>query len=183
MILYHGDCAVVERPRLDQCPPGMDFGWGFYVTPDHALAKRWMREQSERAAILRGESSGSRQGAVTAFEFHDNVPLKILRLETGERWLRCIAAFRGGPALRDDARAVLEELERCDVVTGACPDDDANRWITLYWNGLCGETGSGETLRHALQQFDRNRLPEQYCFRTERALALLKNMGVEYHDV
>lgn len=72
MILYHGDCAVVERPRLDQCPPGMDFGWGFYVTPDPALAKRWMREQAERAAILRGEGSGSQQGAVTAFEFPDD---------------------------------------------------------------------------------------------------------------
>ena len=49
MKLYHGTDAFFERPDLSMCRPFKDFGKGFYLTPDLAVAKRMAERCVERS--------------------------------------------------------------------------------------------------------------------------------------
>ena len=49
MRLYHGTDAFFERPDLYMCRPFKDFGKGFYLTPDLAVAKRMAERCVERS--------------------------------------------------------------------------------------------------------------------------------------
>lgn len=41
--VYHGSYTKVEKPDLEMCRSGKDFGVGFYVTTDPEQAKRFVR--------------------------------------------------------------------------------------------------------------------------------------------
>ena len=49
MRLYHGTDAFFECPDLAMCRPFKDFGRGFYLTPDLAVAKRMAERCVERS--------------------------------------------------------------------------------------------------------------------------------------
>lgn len=152
MILYHGSNVVVETPHLLKVQRNLDFGKGFYVTSDFHQAEAWAR----RKTALRGGGTA----LVTCYEVDGNSlsTLKTLRfLKADKMWLDYVAGYRRGTSQPDDY----------ELIVGPVANDQTTQTLTLY---LDGYLEADEALRRLLTQ----RLKDQYAFRTEAGIALLR---------
>jgi len=156
MILYHGSNVEVQKPRLFKSLRELDFGNGFYATSDLTQASNW----AQRTAKRRGTGSP----IVSIYEIADDVfdSLRVLRFENANVvWLRYVAANRKGGAAE----------EEYDVVIGPVANDQTMPIITLFLDGFYNEE---ETIKRLLPQ----NLKDQYTFKTEKALSMLRCTGV-----
>lgn len=62
-------------------------------------------------------------------------------------------------------------------------NDATNAVITTYLNGLYGEVGKGSAERIAVSLLLPDRLKDQYCFRSVRAVSCLELVEVTRHVV
>lgn len=152
MVLYHGSNMEVREPKLIPSKRLLDFAAGFYLTSDFEQAKKWaLRTTNNR-------ETGS--PTVSIFDV-DEKKLKALKLlifeAANEEWLRYVAANRIGKTVGEDY----------DVVIGPVANDQAVRTINNYLKGYFPEDVA---IRLLLPQ----KLKDQYAFRTEEALAVLK---------
>ncbi|MBO5239662.1 MAG: DUF3990 domain-containing protein [Lachnospiraceae bacterium] len=152
MILYHGSNVEVTRPRLIPSKRLLDFGAGFYLTSDLEQAKKWaLRTTNNR-------ETGS--PTVTVFEIDEKelVKLDLLTFESANKeWLRYIAANRTGKPTEGSH----------DVVIGPVANDQAIRTVNNYLKGYFPEDV-------AIQLLLPQKLKDQYAFRTEKSLDILK---------
>lgn len=72
MILYHGSNTKVETPQIIISNRSLDFGSGFYVTPDEAQAERWAKLQTAR------RKKGKAQLSIYDFDEKKAAELKTL---------------------------------------------------------------------------------------------------------
>lgn len=172
--LYHGSYTPVEYPDLNKCVTGKDFGRGFYLTPDYNQARSFIK-----TSIAKARGSGvippfHTTGAVSTFEYPSTPDLNVLLFDTvSTEWLRCVTAHRVGEGMSLPY----------DLVVGKIADDNTNRTLLLYLNGVFGEPGSQEAMEGVVKALLPNRLSNQYCFRTPRALQCLQFVEVTYYDV
>lgn len=152
LLLYHGSNVRVDAPRLIPSKRLLDFGAGFYLTSDLGQARKW----ATRTTNNRG--SGSPQ--VSVFRV-DGVALAALDVLTfsgpDARWLRYVAANRTGRPTEGSP----------DVVFGPVANDQAIRTVNNYLKGYFPE-------EVAIQLLLPQKLKDQYAFKTDRALALLR---------
>lgn len=152
MILYHGSNVEVREPKLIPSKRLLDFGAGFYLTSDFEQAKKWaIRTTNNREMGI---------PTISVFEIvqEELQELKLLTFENANKeWLRYIAANRTGK-IAD---------ENWDVVIGPVANDQAIRTVNNYLKGYFPEDVA---IRLLLPQ----KLKDQYAFRTEKALAVLK---------
>ena len=75
MILYHGSTDLVDKPEIRESDVYLDFGVGFYLTPDKNVATR----QAER----KFEQYGEGQAKVYKYTIDDNClkELKVLQFD------------------------------------------------------------------------------------------------------
>lgn len=152
MLLYHGSNIFVRDPSLVKAERNLDFGTGFYVTPDFEQAKK----MSELTARRRLEGVPS----VTSYEFDEALlsNMRVLRFnEPSAQWLRFVADNRKGTAANVD----------CDIVIGPAADDRAVLIVSLYSAGIYEEE---EAIKRLLQK----RLNIRYAFKTPNAVKALK---------
>lgn len=154
MVVYHGSNLEVKAPILIPSKRLLDFGAGFYVTSDYEQAKKWaIRTTNNREA-------GVPTVSVYSFERSQLEQLKLLEFDRpGQAWLRYIAANRTGTA----------EADAYDVVFGPVANDQAIRTVNNYLKGYFPEDIA---FRLLLPQ----KLKDQYAFRTEAALSILRFM-------
>jgi hypothetical protein len=161
IILYHGSNAAIETPRLLGQVRGLDFGAGFYLTSS--------KQQAERFSYSVVRRTGSGVPTVSIYEFDaENAErtLDICRFNSSDAdWL----AF-----VKDNRLKQYIGLE-FDVVIGAVANDDVLPTILLYINGQLDENLTIGALKT-------RKLVDQYCFKTECALALLKFVGAEVYS-
>ena len=156
MILYHGSNVAVPEPRLLVIQRELDFGKGFYTTSDYEQAVRWARKTALR---LKQEKS-----FVTVYEVDDTAfeSLNILRFEKPDAgWLRFVTACRKG----------IPPAETWDVISGPVANDQTMPVLDLY---LAGRYDEEEAIKRLLPQ----KLKDQYTFKTERAIHLLRTKEV-----
>lgn len=151
MILYHGSNTVVEKPRLIPAKRLLDFGSAFYLTSDLDQARKWaLRMQKIRESGV---------PLVSVYEFNEQ-ELSNLRVVTfaspGLDWLNYVVANRTG-----------QPTEPCDLVIGPVANDQAIRTVNDFQNGYF----SAEI---AIQILLPQKLKDQYAFKTEAALQLLR---------
>lgn len=152
MILYHGSNVEVKEPKLIPSKRLLDFGAGFYLTSDFEQAKKW--------ALRTANNRETGVPTVSVFEVDENEfqSLNMLCFNTPDKeWLRYISANRTG-------RQVDKEY---DVVIGPVANDQAIRTVNNYLRGYFPEDVAIKLL---LPQ----KLKDQYAFRTEKAINLLK---------
>ena len=152
MLLYHGSNIEVHEPKLLTIQRELDFGRGFYTTSDLQQASRW----AQRTAKRRGKGNP----VVSVYDVNEDrfSPLKILRFEHADAdWLRYVTANRQGMAVKDD----------WDLVIGPAANDQTMPTLMLYLDGFYDEA---ETIKRLLPQ----NLKDQYAFKTEAALSLLR---------
>ena len=157
MILYHGSNVPVLKPYLQKMQRNLDFGKGFYTTSDLAQAESWARR---KAALLKSGSP-----VVSCYEVDESriAALKTLRFHTADRaWLDYVVSYRKGAA----------EPDGYELVIGPVANDQTTQTLTLYLDGFLDADAA---IRRLLMQ----RLKDQYAFRTESRLALLRLIEVK----
>ncbi len=130
----------------------LDFGTGFYLTTSLEQAERW--------AELTAQRRGSGVPTVTVYEFDESklAQLKLLKFEKADKkWLEYVVANREN-TVNDN---------KFDIVIGPVANDRTMPVIRLF---IAKVYTAAETLRRLLPQ----KLQDQYAFKTQAALQLLK---------
>lgn len=148
--LYHGSYTKVPNPDLGKCARFKDFGRGFCLTTSQEQARSFSKLSARKAVDRR-------------------VP------DADPAWLRCVVAHRR----RRSFPELVEQLAPFDVIVGKIANDQTNITLALYMDGVFGAVGSAEAERACVTQLLPNRLRDQYCFRSERALKCLRFAGSE----
>ena len=170
MLLYHGSYCAVRNPNLNKCSPYKDFGRGFYLTGSKHQAESFILSSVKKAMRLGIISENSGYGYVTTYKFCAVPSLKILEYEgADEQWLHCIAAHRKTDTFSD----IREELAQYDVIAGKIANDQTNAALTAYLAELYGRVGTPEADNDCIRRLLPERLENQICLRSERALAML----------
>ena len=149
MILYHGSKEVVKYPEIRKARFHKDFYFGFYCTQFPEQARRWAGRYGTK-------------GYLNQYEYTPNEKLKYLRFdEMTEEWLDFILNCRSGKDLTD-----------YDLVVGGVANDKVFNTVELFFDGLIDKTEAINRLRYEKPNL-------QICFRTEKALSLLRFEGSE----
>ena len=175
MRLYHGSYCGVTSPDLSKCSKHKDFGQGFYLTSSKEQARSFAKI-STRKAIGRNLIPPQQYGVVSSFTLADPSGLAVCEYPTADiKWLHCVVGHRRNRFFLD----LVNELKAFDVISGKIANDDTNVTITAYLDGLYGEIGSDRADSFCIGLLLPERLQDQFCFRTEKALHTLTFEGSE----
>ena len=171
-ILYHGSYTEVSRIDLSQCRSGLDFGKGFYVTSSLRQAVSYV-PASVRKAKRRGllaDAFPESEGRVSVYQFRPDPGLIIHCFDgADEEWLHFAACNRSSelfPELRNQYAAF-------DIIGGKVADDQTAITLNNYVAGAYGVPGTARADRTAIELLEPERLQDQFCFRTEKAVRSL----------
>lgn len=152
MILYHGSNVEVKEPKIIKSKRLLDFGTGFYLTSDFEQAKKWAMRTTKR------REEGVPIVSVFDFEESDMDELEVLSFDSANKeWLRYISVNRTDKTAQDSY----------DIVMGPVANDQAIRTVNNYLKGYFTE-------EIAIQLLLPQNLKDQYIFKTERAISVLK---------
>ena len=176
MRLYHGSYCEVRHPDLAMCVPKKDFGKGFYLTTDREQACQFARLTTKKALINKLIASTQSYGFVSSFAFNMTPDLLIKVFPSADiEWLHCIAGHRKN-IFEDSTKA----LERFDIIGGKIANDATNATLLTYMGGTFGEVGSQRADEICISLLLPERLHDQYCFRTRKALEHLLFVNSEH---
>ena len=178
MVLYHGSYTEVATPDLSKCARFKDFGRGFYLTTSLEQAKSFVRLSIQKALDRGVPDVSSDKGFISRFVVRGDGlnDLSVLEFEQADSdWLRCVAAHRRRNTFPD----LIQTLSSYDVIAGKIANDQTNITLTLYVDGIYGPVGTPEAEQACIAQLIPERLKDQYCFRSEKALGCLVFEGSE----
>ena len=143
----------MEKPNLDLSRKNLDFGIGFYTTVNKDQAVAFVKKIS----IRKGQKSQS----VSAYNFDmDSAEstLDILRFPAPDKlWLDFVHQNRHGTYTG----------KLYDLVIGPVANDDVFATLLIYEQGILN-------VKQTLEALKVKELYNQYVFKTEKALSLLK---------
>ena len=156
MKLYHGSNVAVKNPKLISQIRALDFGAGFYLTSSYEQAAKWS------SAITHRRGSGN--AVVSVYEVDEKAlhSLSILSFSRADaEWLKCVSLHRSNNS--------LDRLY--DIIVGPVADDNTMPVLNRYLKGVYTE-------QEALSRLLPYKLKDQYAFKTENAIALLRFVEV-----
>jgi len=175
-ILYHGSYIAVPEIDLSFCNPGLDFGRGFYLTTSYEQAASFVVNSVKRN-IRAGKipkDFNVDDGCISIFKYHSNPVLRVeLFQEANLDWLHFVATNRNHRLFPE----LYDRLKDHDIIGGKIADDDTSRVLNAYVTGLYGVPGSDLADAFTVQSLLPNRLEDQYCFRTDKAIMALEFLG------
>ena len=178
LVLYHGSYCIVENPDLQKCAVYKDFGQGFYLTTSKAQAKSFAKLSFEKR-VQQGIPS-EKIAYVSFFKVTDIKDLKYYVYETADTaWLHCIVAHRRKNAFVE----VRNQMKPYDVISGKIANDDTNTTIMAYMGNVFGKMGSDAADKICIGLLIPERLKDQFCFRSEKALSKLQFIKSERVDL
>ena len=74
---------------------------------------------------------------------------------------------------------VRKQMEAYDVIEGKIANDDTNTTIMAYMGNVFGEMGSEQSDKMCISLLLPERLQDQFCFRTDKALSKLQFLKSE----
>ena len=164
--LYHGTIADFNIVDLRYAKDNKDFGKGFYLTTDINQAKQ-LAKRMQYNAILEGDANA--KAYVYMFKI-DKSRLKELNTHTFQganiSWVDYILENRYSKSSNKDY----------DVVIGKVADVVAKRVLNSY-KAKCGNNGSKDDKMQLIRDLKPDNLTDQYCFKTDKAIKLLNNIG------
>lgn len=178
LTLYHGSYIAVSEPDLAKCERFKDFGRGFYLTTSYEQAHSFVRLSIRKAIDRHLPGARPESGFVSKFivSAADCSELDVLEFESADsNWLRCIAAHRRRRSFPEEVRRLADY----DVIIGKIANDQTNITLALYLDGIYGPVGTREAEEACIKQLMPERLADQYCLRSERALSRLLYKGSE----
>ena len=172
IILYHGSWCEVSAPDLSKCAPHKDFGQGFYLTTSQEQAERFSIISLRKALANGITGEEQKYGVVSVFHCtaEEQKDLSVCEFATADAlWLECVVAHRKGNGFAQ----VIEQYGGFDVIGGKIANDATNAIITAYMAGIYGAVGSARASELCISLLLPERLTDQYCFRTQKALTAL----------
>lgn len=167
IILYHGSDCIVKKPEISKCENFKDFGKGFYLTKDKKQAKRFAK-----MVMLR---NGSKQCYVNKYLFKLNVKLNIHYFESSNaEWFKFVCTNRN-----KTLKLTKIADNKYDVVVGKIADDSTAIVINNFLSGTYGKQNQQKTIDFAISLLLPNRLSEQICLKTEKAISFLEFLECE----
>ncbi|MBR4473510.1 MAG: DUF3990 domain-containing protein [Oscillospiraceae bacterium] len=174
MLLYHGSYCEVRWPDLAKCAKYKDFGQGFYLTSSLKQAQSFAKISTRKARENGVTAPAQKFGIVSSFRYDRKNDLKILDYPSADtEWLHCIVGHRKKNTFPD----LVKQLKPYDIISGKIANDDTNATIAAYMQGVFGELGTENADGICIQLLLPERLQDQFCFRTERALETLTWQG------
>lgn len=176
MVLYHGSYCVVEYPDLEKCAAFKDFGRGFYLTTSKEQAKSFAKISATKAKS-RGIIPYDEKFAYISFFKVDNIDdLKSFAFETADiEWLHNIVAHRRYGAFPE----IKKSMQDYDVISGKIANDDTNATIIAYMGNVFGTMGSEQADKMCISLLLPERLKDQFCFRSDKAISKLEFLKSE----
>lgn len=176
IVLYHGSYCEVKEPDLQKCARFKDFGQGFYLTTDRNQAFSFAKISTQRMIENKILPSNRNYGIVSSFIYRENEFCNIKYFETADiEWLHCIVAHRKIGAFAN----VVEQYRDFDIVAGKVANDATNSTIVNYMARAFGPVGSATADSICIGLLLPERLKNQYCFRTAKAIRNLVFKGCE----
>lgn len=170
-ILYHGSYCEVTKPDLAKCNKDKDFGKGFYLTSSKEQAVSFVKTSISKAISAGIISNAQDYGYVSEFKVNNISGLQIKIFEKADvEWLHCIAAHRKNNVFQD----IKKEMLLYDVIGGKIADDMTNITLVTYINGAFGTVGSFDADSLCINRLLPNRLNDQFCLKTQKALDVLE---------
>ena len=175
MKLYHGSYCEVKDPDLSKCSRHKDFGRGFYLTSSEEQARSFAKISTAKA-MGKGLIPPQQYGVVSVFICEDPSDLNIMDYpDANADWLHCVVGHRRNRYFTE----LVEQLAGYDVISGKIANDNTNITLTAYTDGIFGDVGTEAADRICTGLLLPERLQDQFCFRTEKALKTLKFEGSE----
>ena len=176
MLLYHGSYLIVTEPDLDKCAKFRDFGQGFYLTTSLPQARSFAKLSLGKAKEKGVVPHTAREAWVSVFRVGDITGLKTFVFQTADKeWLRCIVGHRRERYFKESR---LKKKDY-DIVGGKVANDDTNATILGYVGGLFGEIGSQSADNMCISLLNPQRLKDQFCFRSKKAIGCLTYLKSE----
>ena len=151
MRLFHGCNLDINEINLSKCRPYKDFGQGFYLTE--------LEEQAVKMARR------------VVFESPD-LKIKNFGRKASDEWARFVMNNRS-KSFKDISSPECNLDNKYDIVIGPIANDDMAVLFRQYQNEII----DFETL---IKDMTYKELTSQYSFHTEKAVALLKKVGIKY---
>lgn len=132
MEVYHGTIDICSRNILSngisiaKGKPRVDFGQGFYTTPNRRFAESTALNKMEKNNLYKGE--GFCKASVITYEFDEDMvkknALKVLSfLEQNIEWAQFVINNRNGMKYVNNIKSVLHNINHTyDIVTGPIAD-------------------------------------------------------------
>ena len=176
LILYHGSYCEVPVPDLEKCAKQKDFGQGFYLTTSREQAVRFLNTAISKAKAVGIIDEKQSFGVVSTYKVQLEHELFSYVFQSADaEWLHCVAAHR----LKGSFTEIEEAMAKYDVIAGKIADDTTNRMLATYISGGYGEIGSAEADFDCIKRLKPDKLKDQYCFKTVKALQCLRFIGGE----
>jgi hypothetical protein len=179
MLLYHGSFQEIPVIDLKKCRPGKDFGQGFYLTSSYAQARSFVPLAIKKQVAEGALPAHCTVGYISVFRLHLVPDLAVHLFPSADRdWLHFVAASR--------RKALFPEIQRgyagFDIIGGKIANDRTARTLQLYVSGGYGDPGTQEADDIASMTLLPNRLEDQSCFRSEKAVAALEFVRSDRYD-
>lgn len=182
--LYHGSYVPITSPDLGKCAPGKDFGRGFYLTTDRKQAEGFIRTSLKKARRIGAVSAEQSYGFVSTFVVRQPEELATFEFSTAdEAWLKYVARNRRSELSNVLSRGKETLVDYADIIIGKVANDATNAVITAYLSGLYGNVATDSAARIAVGLLLPERLTDQLCFKTDKALSHLAFQEAQRHDV
>lgn len=183
IILYHGSYIKVQFVDLNKCYNGLDFGKGFYLTSSKQQAINFV-PNSVSKAIRKGTLQKDfpiSNGEVSKYELVIDPSLKIVEFPKADvAWLHFVAAHRDNTLFP----AIVEKYADYDIVIGKIANDQTAATLNAYISGIYGTPGLKNVDEFTIRKLLPNKLKDQYCLRTQKAIQQLRFIGSEkYGDL
>ena len=176
MILYHGSYCVVEKPDLDRYAKFKDFGQGFYLTSSKRQAKSFAKLTTIKAKQDGIVSMDALYGYISCFRVNDVSDISCYYFPTADvDWLHCIVAHRRKRRFFE----IRKQLANYDVIAGKIANDDTNTTINAYMSHVFGRMGTPAADKVCIGLLIPERLQDQFCFRSAKALSKLSFLNSE----
>ena len=160
MTLFHGSTLPVSEPRIIRSEFGRDFGFGFYTTDIYEQAQRWARR---KARILNRHKAALAIVSIYDFDESSSASLSVKRFPQPDlEWLEFIC----------NCRSTIEYSHGFDIVIGKIANDNVGETVSYVVQGIMRK-------EDAIQRLRFERINNQICFCTEKALSLLRYTGHE----
>ncbi len=176
LVLYHGSYCIVENPDLEKCAMLKDFGRGFYLTTSKEQAKSFAKISTSKAKSNGLIPYSENFGYVSFYKVTGISSLKTFSFETADTdWLHCIVAHRRNKPFAD----IRKSMQDYDVISGKIANDDTNATILAYMGNVFGEMGTEQADKMCISLLLPERLKDQFCFRSNKAIATLEFLKSE----
>ena len=168
MILYHGSNTDVRVINLAMCRPCKDFGQGFYLTVNKEQA---VKMANRVARIYGGDPVLNIYEIDDRFAQAPGLIVKDFGSETSPEWAKFVKNNRD-KNYHDRYSPDCNLDNKYDIVIGPVADDDMALLFRQYENGTI-------SFENMLSGMIYKKTTNQYSFHTQKAVELLKKVGVE----